>query len=94
MKIGAGFWLDEKTEKVRGPVEAEARAKELIETRHSKVSKIFFKRTYRYGSSWIVEGEFSFGRAYFFTVRKSFKVQIKAETGEVTSYEETRHSTT
>ena len=91
MKIGASFWLDEKTEKVRDPAEAEARAKELIETRHSKVSKIFFKRTYRYGASWLVEGEFSFKRAYF-TVRRSFKVQIKAETGEVTSYEESHSS--
>jgi len=84
--------LDEKTEKVRDPVEAEARAKKFIETRHSKVSKILFKRTYRYGSSWLVEGEFSFRRVYFFTVRRSFKVQIKAETGDVASYEETHSS--
>lgn len=81
--------MDEKTEKVRDPVEVEAKAKKFIETRHSKVSKILLKRTYREGNSWLVEGEFWSRRAYFFTVRGSFKVQIKAETGEVASYEDT-----
>jgi len=84
--------LKDKTEEISNLSEAEDKAKEFMETKHPKTTRVFFKRTFRYGDSWVMQGEFWFRRAYFFTARRLFKLQIEAETGEVKSYEETFHS--
>lgn len=38
----------------------------------------------------MVEGELWFKRAHFFTVRRSFRLRISAETWQVASYKETK----
>lgn len=57
-------------------MEAEARARRFIGTRHPKVRKILFKRTNREGDAWLMEGKLWFRRALFFTARRSFRLQI------------------
>lgn len=83
---------DGKMEEIEGPAEAEARAKEFIRGRHRGVRQILFRRTHREGDVWKVEGEVWFKRMYFFTAKRTFRLQMKSETGEVTSYEEARRS--
>ena len=68
--------------------EAEARAKQFIKQRHSRVERIFFRTMYREGDTWVLHGEVKFKRAYFFAALRSFKVQINTNTGEATFYEE------
>lgn len=69
---------------------AEARAKEFIKQRHSRVERIFFRTMYTEGDTWVLHGEVEFKRAHFFAAVSSFKAQVNTSTGEVTSYEEAR----
>ena len=80
--------LDEKMEEIEGVAEAEEGAREFIKERHFRVKKILFKRVYRERNDWLMEGEVSFKQAYFFKGKKSFKLRISSETGQVISYEE------
>jgi hypothetical protein len=75
---------------VKDPTDAEARAREHIRERHPKVRRILFKRVDRKGNAWLIEGDVWFQRLHLFTAKKSFRLQIDSETGEVTSYQETR----
>jgi hypothetical protein len=68
--------------------EAEARARQFIKQRHSRVERIFFRTMHREGDAWVLQGEMKFKRAYFFVTVRSLKVQVNTNTGEVTSYEE------
>jgi len=83
-----------KMEEIKGPSEAEARAREFIEERHFRVRQVLFRSVQREEDVWLLEGEVWFKWAYFLTAKRSFRLQMKPETGEVTSYEETRHSPT
>ena len=68
--------------------EAESRARQFINQRHSKVERIFFRTMNREGDAWVLHGEVKFKRAYFFVALRSLKIQVNTNTGEVTSYEE------
>jgi len=68
--------------------EAEARARQFIKQRHSRVERIFFRTMYREGDAWVLHGEVEFKRVYFFAAVRSFKLQVSTNMGEVTSYEE------
>jgi len=68
--------------------EAEARARDFIKQKHSKVERIFFKTMYREENSWVLQGEVRFKRAFFFTVNRSFEFRINIDTGEVVFYGE------
>jgi hypothetical protein len=70
--------------------EAEARAREFIKQRHSRVERIFFRTMHREEDAWVLHGEVEFKRAYFFAAVGSLEVQVNTNSGEVTSYEETR----
>ena len=72
--------------------EAEARAREFIKRKRSRVRQIFFRTMYKEGDTWVLHGEVEFKRAYFFATVSSFKVQVNMNTGEVISYEEMRLS--
>ena len=72
--------------------EVEARARQFIKQRHSRVERIFFRTMYREGDTWVLHGEVSFKRAYFFLATRSFKVKVNTDTGEIVSYEETQMS--
>ena len=72
--------------------EVEARAKQFIKQRHSRVERIFFRTMYREENTWILHGEVSFKRAYFFPATRSFKLNVNTDTGEIVSYEETQMS--
>ena len=73
---------------VKGPADAEDRAREYIRERHPKVRKILFKRVDRKEDAWLIEGDVWFKRLHLFTVKKSFRLQIGSETREVKSYQE------
>ena len=66
-------------------MDAENIAREFIWNRYQRVKTIRFARTWREGNVWLVEGEVWFKRAHFFTARRSFRLRISAETGEVTA---------
>jgi len=68
--------------------EAEARARDFIKQKHSKVERIFFKTMYREENLWVLQGEVRFKRAFFFTVNRSFEFRINIDTGEVVFYGE------
>jgi hypothetical protein len=70
--------------------EAEAKARQFIKQRHSRVERIFFRTMYREGNTWILHGELKFKRAHFFHATRSSKIKIDAITGEIVSYEETK----
>jgi hypothetical protein len=74
-------------EEIKELIEAEARAKEFISEKHRSTRKVFFSKTSRQENAWLIEGQLWF-RWFFFTVKKSFKLQLNARTGEVTFYEE------
>lgn len=76
--------------KITSVVDAEARATALIKDRHPPrtVRRIVLRGTSKVGDVWLAEGEVWLKRAFFFTVRKSFRLQISVETGELISYEE------
>lgn len=76
---------------IRGPAEAEDRAKKFIDDRHYKVRQVLFRTVQKEGEVWLLEGEVWFRWAHFFTVKRFFRLKMKPETGDVTSYEETRH---
>lgn len=76
--------------KITGAMDAENKAREFMGDRRPRVKRVLFRRTWREGNFWLVEGEFWFRRAHFFTVRRPFRLQISAETGQVTSYKETK----
>jgi len=67
--------------------EAETRAREFIRQRHSRVERIFFKTMYREENSWVLHGEVTFRRAFFFAVNRSFEFRINIDTGEIVFYE-------
>jgi hypothetical protein len=52
------------------------------------------REAHREGNFWLMNGEVWFKWAYFFTAKRSFRLQMISETGEITFYEETRHSAT
>ena len=72
---------------IKDPIEAEARAREFITEKHRSTRQVFFSKTSRQENAWLMEGQVWF-KQFFFAVKKSFKLRINAETGEVTSYEE------
>ena len=78
------FTVSRKEERTQ----AEAKAMEHIEQKHAKLEQIFLRTVYRERNIWILQGAVKFKRAYFFTVEKSFRIQINSETGNVKSYEE------
>lgn len=80
-----------KTAKITGPMDAEARARQLIKDRNPSVRQILFKRTSKEGGFWLLEGEASLKRLRLFRVRKSFRLKIRVEDGELISHEERRH---
>jgi hypothetical protein len=73
---------------VKGLADAEVRARRLIMESHPNVRRILFKRVDKKDNSWLIEGEVWFKWLRLFTVKKTFKLQISSETGEVTSYQE------
>jgi len=75
---------------VEGPADAEDRAREFIRERHPKVRRILFERVDRKGDAWLIDGEVWFKRLRLFTIKRTFRLRIGSETGEVTSYQETR----
>jgi len=75
---------------VEGRANAEDRAREYIRERHPKVRRILLRRVEKEDGAWLIEGEVWFKRLRFFTIRRSFRLQIGSETGEVTSYQENR----
>lgn len=77
--------LGDKNAKITSPLDAEAKAKAFIKDRCQPrtVRRILLRRTSREGDVWLVEGKVWLKRLYFFTVRKSFRIQISVETGEV-----------
>jgi hypothetical protein len=77
-------------EKTLDSEEAEAKARQFVKQRHSRVERIFFRTMYREENSWVLHGEVKFKRAYFFPAIGSFKLKVNTGTGEVVSYEETR----
>ena len=78
------FTVSRKEERTQ----AEAKAMEHIKQNHVRLEQIFLRTVYREGNIWILQGDVKFKRAYFFTVEKSFRIQINPETGNVKSYEE------
>jgi hypothetical protein len=72
---------------IKDPIEAEAKAKAFIFEKHKSTRKVFFSKTSRQENAWLMEGQLWF-RRFFFTTKKSFKLQLNARTGEVTFYEE------
>ncbi len=81
-------------ERINDPVEADAKAREYVVTRHPNAMRIFFNKTFVEEDSWIVHGEFWIRRIHFFVARRYFRLRIKAKTSEVMSYEEKRHLAT
>jgi len=69
-------------------VEAEARAREFIKQRHSRVERIFFKTMYKEENSWVLQGEMQFKRVFFFAAKRSFKLRINIGAGDIVFYEE------
>lgn len=72
---------------IKDPIDAEAKAKEIIAKKHWSTKHVFFSKTSRQENAWLLEGQVWF-RRFFFTVKKSFRLQLNAETGEVMLYEE------
>jgi hypothetical protein len=79
---------------IKGALEAEGRAREFIEERHFRVKGVFFRTVQKKGDMWLLEGEVRFKRRFFFAAKRSFRLQMKLETGEVIFYEELRHHST
>jgi hypothetical protein len=67
--------------------EAETGAREFIRQRHSRVERIFFKTMYIEENSWVLHGEVTFRRAFFFAVNRSFEFRTNIDTGETMFYE-------
>ena len=72
---------------IKDPIEAEARSKEFISEKHRSTWQVIFSKTCRQENAWLMDGIVWF-KCFFFTVKKSFKLQLNARTGEVTFYEE------
>ena len=81
-----------RTARITSPLDAESRARQFIKDRNPShtVRRILFKRTSKEGDLWWLQGEAVLKWLRFFTARKSFRLQISAEDGELISYEETR----
>ena len=71
--------------------EAEARAREYIGKKHTRLERVFFSNMYRDGNVWVLKGEVEFKRAYFFTQMRTIEVQVNMNTGEICSYNEARN---
>ena len=76
--------------KITGLVDAEAEAKGFVKDRYPPrtIRQLLLRKTAKEGDVWLVEGEVWLKRLHFFTVRKSFRLQISVENGKLTSYEE------
>lgn len=72
---------------IKDPIEAEAKAKGFITKKHWITRQVFFSKTSRQENAWLMEGQV-WSRRFFFKVKKSFRLQLNAETGEVILYEE------
>ncbi|MDH5769688.1 MAG: hypothetical protein OEZ25_00140 [Candidatus Bathyarchaeota archaeon] len=72
---------------IRDVAEAMNRAKEFIMGKHRKVKRILIRVVRKEGDLWLVEGALWFSRV-FFTVKRSFRLLMRSENGEVVSYEE------
>ena len=69
------------------PVEAEARARAYLETRHRGfISRIDVMQTRRSGQFWVVKGAIEFKKSRLIVDQRFFTLQLQAETGEVTHY--------
>lgn len=64
---------------IKGPSEAEARAREFIEERHFRVKQVLFRRVRKERNAWLLDGEVWVKRAYFFTTNRSFRLKMKPE---------------
>jgi hypothetical protein len=71
-------------------MDAETRAREYIRERHPKMRRILVRRVEKEDDAWLIEGEVWFKRLRLFTVKRTFKLRISSETGDITSYQETR----
>jgi hypothetical protein len=80
-----------KIGKITSPVEAEARAREVISKKHSGVRRILFESVKQMENLWFLEGKVWF--AFVFTMARDFRLNINCENGEETFYEETRSRT-
>ena len=74
-----------KTSKITTPLDAEARARQLIKDRNPSVRQILSKKTSKEGDLWLLEGEVLLKRLRFFKVKKTFKLEIRVEDGELIS---------
>lgn len=74
-------------EEIKEPSRVEDRARGYIQKKHLKVKHILFRKVQKEGDIWLIEGEVSFKRL-FFTAKRSFRLEVRSETGEVASYEE------
>lgn len=81
-----------RTAKITSPLDAESRARQFVRDRYPShtVKRILFKRTLKEGNLWWLDGEVVVKWLQFFTVRKSFRLQMSAGDGELISYEQTR----
>ena len=68
--------------------EAETKAMEFVKRRHPRVRRILIRTVEREAGVWLVEGEVWFKRARLLTAKRSFRLQVSRETGQVKSYEE------
>jgi len=80
-----------KIGKITSPVEAEARAREIINKKHPGVRQILFESVKRVENLWFLEGKVWF--VFIFTMARNFRLNLDCENGEVTFYEETRIKT-
>jgi hypothetical protein len=51
--------------KIKGPLEAEGKAREFIEERHLGVKRVFFRTVRNEGDMWLLEEEVRFKPAIF-----------------------------
>lgn len=72
--------------------EAETRAREYIEKKHTRLERTFFSNMYKEGDVWMLKGEVEFKRAYFFTAMRIIEVQVNMDTGKITIYKEEKRS--
>ena len=70
-------------------IEAEEKVKEFINKRHAEIRNIHVAMTFPKRKFWVVKGDVSFKRFHSFSIL-AFEAQVNMNTGEVTSYLESR----
>lgn len=69
--------------KIKDFTDARVRARSFIKERFPRVKRIYLGRTWKENDVWIVEVEIKVKTGVFSTVKKMFRLQISAETGEM-----------